>query len=61
VQGHLASGRLVELMPGRALHVALHWQHPRHAPPMLQRLTDAVLAAARAQLEPIESNEDNKP
>lgn len=53
VRGHLASGRLVELLPGRALHVALHWQHARHAAPMLQRLTDAVLAAARAQLEPL--------
>lgn len=60
VQPHLASGRLVELMPGRALHVALHWQHPRHAPPMLQRLTDAVVAAARAQLEPIELQEEDK-
>jgi len=56
VQGLVADGRLVELRPGRALHVALHWQHPRHAPPMLQRLTDAVVAAARAQLEPIDDN-----
>ena len=52
VQGLVDQGRLVELHPGRPLHVALHWQHPRHAPPMLQRLSDAVLAAARAQLEP---------
>ena len=52
VQGLVDQGRLIELHPGRPLHVALHWQHPRHAPPMLQRLSDAVLAAARAQLEP---------
>ena len=58
VQGLLAEGRLVELRPGRALHVALHWQHPRHAPPMLQRLTDAVVAAARTQLEPIEDSKE---
>lgn len=53
VQDLVAQGRLVDLRPGRPLHVALHWQHPRHAPPMLQRLTDAVVAAARAQLEPL--------
>ncbi len=53
VQGLVEQGRLVELRPGRPLHVALHWQHPRHAPPMLQRLSDAVVAAARAQLEPL--------
>jgi LysR family transcriptional regulator, chromosome initiation inhibitor len=50
----LAQGRLLELLPGRDLHVALHWQHPRSAPPMLQRLSDAVVAAARSQLESIE-------
>ena len=60
VQQHLASGRLVELLPGRALQVALHWQHARHAPPMLQRLTEAVAAAARKQLEPIDEHEEGK-
>lgn len=50
----LAAGRLVELVPGRSLDVALHWQHPRAAAPMLHRLTDAVVAAARAQLEAFE-------
>ncbi len=52
VEGALRDGRLVELVPGRTLHVALHWQHPRSAPPLLQHLTDAVLAAAREKLEP---------
>ena len=47
----LQNGRLVELLPGQPLWVPLHWQHPRHAPPMLQGLTLAVLAAARANLE----------
>jgi LysR family transcriptional regulator, chromosome initiation inhibitor len=50
VQAHLAAGRLVELIPGRTLDVALHWQHTRLAVPMLKRLTDAVTAAARTAL-----------
>ncbi len=48
----LARGALVELVPGRPLQVALHWQHPRAAAPLLQRLTAAVLAAAKTGLEP---------
>ncbi|HLL10167.1 MAG TPA: LysR family transcriptional regulator ArgP [Rubrivivax sp.] len=51
VRGHLQAGRLVELLPGRALHVALFWQHPRSAAPMLTRLTSAVVNAARETLE----------
>ncbi len=51
----LARGELVELLPGHRLAVALHWQHPRHAPQMLQRLTQAVLDAARAGLAPLTS------
>jgi LysR family transcriptional regulator (chromosome initiation inhibitor) len=47
---HLAAGRLVELVPGTPLDVSLHWQHPRLAPPILDRLTAAVVAAARAAL-----------
>jgi hypothetical protein len=42
---------LVELLPGRTLHVALFWQHPRSAAPMLTRLTSAVANAARETLE----------
>ena len=47
---HLASGRLVELVAETPLDVALHWQHPRLAPPILDRLTAAVVAAARQSL-----------
>lgn len=51
VRDHIAAGRLVELVPGRPLWVALHWQHARSAAPMLDRLTGAVLAAAGTTLE----------
>jgi LysR family transcriptional regulator (chromosome initiation inhibitor) len=47
---HLAARRLVELVPGRAIDVPLHWQSSRLALPALTRLTDAVLAAAREGL-----------
>ncbi len=49
---HLDAGRLVELVPGTGIDVALHWQHPRLAPAILARLTEAVVAAARAALRP---------
>lgn len=51
VRGHIDAGRLVELLPGHPLWVALYWQHARSAAPMLARLTNAVLAAARQTLE----------
>jgi LysR family transcriptional regulator, chromosome initiation inhibitor len=51
VRGHIEAGRLVELLPGRPLWVALYWQHARSAAAMLARLTAAVLAAARETLE----------
>ncbi|HET9552850.1 MAG TPA: LysR family transcriptional regulator ArgP [Anaeromyxobacteraceae bacterium] len=47
---HLEAGRLVELVPGTAIDVPLHWQHARLAPPALERLTRAVVAEARARL-----------
>ncbi len=47
---HLEAGRLVELVPGTPIDVPLHWQHPRLAPPILERLTAAVVAAARSSL-----------
>lgn len=50
VRDHLAAGRLVELMPGRPLDVALHWQVVRLPVPMLDRLTNAVEQAAGAAL-----------
>jgi LysR family transcriptional regulator, chromosome initiation inhibitor len=51
VQAHLAAGRLVELMPGRPVDVPLYWQASRLQAPLLGALTQAVLAAARSQLQ----------
>ena len=45
---HLASGRLVELLPGRRIAVPLYWQRTRLAARLLERLTQAVLAAGRS-------------
>lgn len=50
VREHLASGSLVELVPGRPLAVPLYWQHTRLQVPVLTRLTRAVVQAARARL-----------
>ncbi len=46
----LASGELVELVPGRFLDVPLYWQHWSLDAPVLQALTDSVCSAARAML-----------
>lgn len=46
----LASGELVELMPGRFLDVPLYWQHWSLDAPVLRALTDCVCTAARAML-----------
>lgn len=45
-----AEGELVELVPGASVSVPLFWQHSRLRTPSLERLTDAVLAAAHAAL-----------
>lgn len=50
VQPLLASGQLVELVPGTALDVPLYWQHARAASSLLDGLGHAVVAAARAAL-----------
>ncbi|MCE6950835.1 LysR family transcriptional regulator ArgP [Cereibacter sphaeroides] len=50
--GHLAAGRLVELVPGRFLDVPLHWQHARLGARLLDALTKEVAAAARRCLVP---------
>jgi LysR family transcriptional regulator, chromosome initiation inhibitor len=50
VASHLRDGSLVELVPGRLLSVPLYWQHTRLQMPMLERLTRAVVAAARSSL-----------
>ena len=47
VEAHLATGRLVELLPGRWSDVPLQWQHARIGARLLESLTRAVLAAAR--------------
>lgn len=53
VQAHLAAGRLVELLPGRPVDVALHWQATRLALPQVERLTAAVLRVAGQRLLPM--------
>jgi LysR family transcriptional regulator, chromosome initiation inhibitor len=45
---HLASGALVELLPGRTIEVPLFWQVSRLALPALELLTSAVLGAAQS-------------
>ena len=50
VRDHLASGRLVELVPGAVLDVALHWQVSRLAAGQFSDLTNAVVEAARREL-----------
>ena len=50
VAGHLAAGRLVELVPGAVLDVPLFWQSTRQAAPVLAPVTRAIRAAAAALL-----------
>jgi LysR family transcriptional regulator (chromosome initiation inhibitor) len=50
VAGHLAQGRLVELVPDTPLDVPLHWQFTRLAAPALAPLTAAIRTAARQML-----------
>jgi LysR family transcriptional regulator, chromosome initiation inhibitor len=54
VQPLIEQGLLQALLPPPAhcdWWVPLHWQHPRLASPLLARVTDAVVAAARGVLE----------
>lgn len=51
VQPQLAARRLVELVPGQAVDVPLHWQVSRLALPALADLTAAVRAAASQALQ----------
>ncbi len=50
VEAHLASGRLVELIPGATLDRQLYWQVSRFAADPLLGLTRNVAAAAKRQL-----------
>lgn len=52
VAAHLAAGRLVELLPGTSLDVALHWQFARRTAPALATLTRALKQAAGELLPP---------
>lgn len=50
VAAALSDGRLQLLRPDAPLMLPLYWQYSRQALPMLERLTQAVLAAARQGL-----------
>jgi LysR family transcriptional regulator (chromosome initiation inhibitor) len=50
VRHHLASGRLVLLLPDRPLDVSLHWQWSRAVEAALKDVTRAVTATARCLL-----------
>jgi LysR family transcriptional regulator, chromosome initiation inhibitor len=52
IDDHLASGRLVELVPDSSLDVPLHWQFTRLAGPALAPLTQAIRRAAGQTLVP---------
>ena len=51
VRGHLAAGRLVELVPGTPLDRPLFWQVNRLAATELAALTRSVAATAQRALE----------
>lgn len=51
-QPYLEDGSLVELVPGQPLAVPLYWQHTRLQLPMLLRLSQAVIRAARQAVGP---------
>jgi LysR family transcriptional regulator (chromosome initiation inhibitor) len=52
VAGHLAAGRLVELVPATPLDVALYWQTARLAAPALAPLTRVLRRVTAAALVP---------
>jgi LysR family transcriptional regulator (chromosome initiation inhibitor) len=49
---HVRRGELVELVPGRSVKVALHWQASTQASEILRRLGEVVLEEARENLLP---------
>ncbi len=53
VAAALADGRLQLLLPQAPLLIPLYWQCTRQPLPMLERLTQAVLRAARGNLEKV--------
>ncbi len=54
IGAQLAEGSLVELLPGNDLYIPMYWAHARNAQASLQRLTDCVIQAAAACLDPME-------
>ncbi|QTX21756.1 HTH-type transcriptional regulator ArgP [Comamonas aquatica] len=54
IREHLVNGSLVELLPGSGIPVPLYWAHARNAQTGLERLTQCVINAAQAWLEPID-------
>ncbi|SDZ24249.1 HTH-type transcriptional regulator ArgP [Delftia lacustris] len=53
IGAQLAEGSLVELLPGNDLDIPMYWAHARNAQASLQRLTDCVIQAAAACLDPM--------
>jgi LysR family transcriptional regulator (chromosome initiation inhibitor) len=53
VQSQLASGQLVELLPGRALDVPLYWHHWRNGGELLNQLTAHLQRASGDWLVPL--------
>jgi LysR family transcriptional regulator, chromosome initiation inhibitor len=54
IGAQLAEGSMVELLPGNDLDIPMYWAHARNAQASLQRLTDCVIQAAAACLDPME-------
>ena len=54
IREHLANGTLVELLPGTGISVPLYWAHARNAQAGLERLTQCVISAAQAWLDPLD-------
>ncbi len=52
IQRQLDAGTLVELLPGTGMEMPLYWVHARSVQAGLERLTQCVMAAARAWLQP---------
>lgn len=55
IQEHLNDGRLVELVPHTGISVPLYWAHARNAQTGLERLTQCVINAAQAWLDPLDT------
>ena len=52
IRRQLDAGTLVELLPGTGMDMPLYWVHARSVQAGLERLTQCVVAAARARLAP---------